>query len=189
MIQRAMTAEDFAQERWELPDAGQWAELIRGVPVTLQPPDVEHGTVVLNLSKAFSAYVHAEMFGYPCFDLGLHIERRPDTVLFPAVSYFTTGERFAEQDKDYTDSIPMLVVELTTSNDRRRQINERIGLYHQRGVAVVWIIDPDAKSVHIARKTANSPVRLTEFETLNGGPELKKFQVKVGDLFAEPDWA
>jgi hypothetical protein len=79
MIKRIMTAENFADERSELPDAGQWAELIRGVPVTLAPPDIEHGTIVLNLSKAFSTYVHSGGPGYACFDLGLIVERRPDT--------------------------------------------------------------------------------------------------------------
>ena len=189
MIQRAMTAVDFANRRWELPDAGQWAELVRGVPVSLQPPDVDHGTIVLNLSKAFSAYVHAEMFGYPCFDLGLHVESAPDTVLFPAVSYFTSGDRFAEQDKDYTSSVPTLVVELATSNDRRSNINERINIYHQHGVSVVWIVDSNARTVHVVRRGSVSPSRLTEFETLHGAPELMKFQVKVSELFVEPEWA
>ncbi|TWT56932.1 hypothetical protein KOR42_02880 [Thalassoglobus neptunius] len=189
MIQRSMTAEDFSLHRWELPDAGQWAELVRGVPISLQPPDPEHGTIVLNLSKVFSAYVHAEMNGYPCFDLGLHVESAPDTVLHPAVSYFTSGERFSESDKDYTDSVPTLVVELATSNDRRSNINERIALYHRCGVSTVWVVDPDNKTVHILRRAGSGATRLTEFETLHGAPDLKKFQMNVGDLFREPDWA
>lgn len=184
-----MTAEEFSRQRSELPDAGQWAELVRGVPVTLQPPDLDHGTIVLNLSKAFSAYVHREMFGYPCFDLGLKLETRPDTVLFPAVSYFTAGERFAEADNDYTETIPTVVVELASTNDRRSNVNERITLYKQRGVRAVWVVDPHNRTVHIIRSHTNSPTRLTEFEMLHGGPDLKGFQMNVADLFAEPKWA
>lgn len=189
MIQRVMTAIEFSEQRSELPDAGQWAELVRGVPVVLQPPDLEHGNIVLNLSKSFSAYVHAEMYGYPCFDLGLLVETAPDTVLFPAVSYFTSGKRFSEADKDYTDSVPTIVVELATTNERRSNISERIGLYHASGVACVWIVDPHARTVHVARRRATGNLRITEFETLHGAPELKGFQVKVADLFVEPEWA
>lgn len=189
MIQRVMTAEEFSLQRSELPDAGQWAELIRGVPVILQPPDLEHGNIVLNFSKAFSNYVHAELFGYPCFDLGLKLESSPDTVLFPAISYFTEGERFAESDHDYTDSVPKVVIELASSHDRRANINERVALYHQLGVRVVWIVDPNAKTVHLMRKTGTGAVRLSERDILQGAPDLRGFKMEVANIFKEPEWA
>ncbi len=189
MIQRAMTAEEFSLHRSELPDAGQWAELVRGVPVTLQPPDLEHGTIVLNLSKAFSAYVHEEMYGYPCFDLGLQLETSPDTILYPAVSYFTEGERFSEADNDFTDSTPKLVVELATTSDRRAGISERISLYHKNGIQSVWIADSNARTLHVIRQSASSPIRLKEKDMLNGAPDLRGFRMKVEQIFADPEWA
>jgi hypothetical protein len=33
MIQIAMTVEQFLEQRGEMPEGGQWAELIAGVPV------------------------------------------------------------------------------------------------------------------------------------------------------------
>ncbi|QDT32294.1 Uma2 family endonuclease [Thalassoglobus polymorphus] len=189
MIQQAMTAEEFSLKRSDLPDAGQWAELVRGVPVTLQPPDLEHGTIVLNLSKAFSAYVHTEMNGYPCFDLGLKLESSPDTILYPAISYFTEGERFSEMDNDYTDSTPTVVVDLATTGDRRAGISERISLYLKTGVQSVWIADPNARTIHILRKTNHSAIRLDENDILNGAPDLQGFRIKVAQIFADPDWA
>lgn len=188
MIQRAMTAEQFSLQRSELPDAGQWAELVRGVPVVLDPPDLEHGTIVLNLSKIFSAYVHAELNGYPCFDLGLHLESAPDTVLFPAISYFIEGKRFAEADNDYTTTIPAIVIELATSNDRRSSIGERVTLYHKSGVKSVWIVDGDSRVVHVMRKGAMSQQRYEEADILDGSPELHRLKISVADLFKEPDW-
>lgn len=188
MIQRAMTAEQFSEQRSELPDAGQWAELVRGVPVVLEPPDLEHGTIVLNFSKIFSAYVHAELNGYPCFDLGLHLESSPDTVLFPAISYFIEGKRFAEADNDYTKSTPEIVIELATSNDRRSSIGERVSLYHKSGVKSVWIVDANSRVVHVMRKSTMSPKRYEEDDILDGSPELHKLKITVEELFREPDW-
>lgn len=189
MIQRIMTAEEFIEHRFELPDGGQWAELVRGVPVTYSAPDLEHGTVVLNLSKSFSGYVHATENGYPCFDLGLKVESGPDTLFFPAVSYFTCGPRFAEQDCDYTLSVPRLVVELLTTSERRRQINERLTVYRNFGVPSVWLVDPVQRTVHAVQGPSFVPRRITEFETLRGDPDLSGFAVKVSDLFQEPAWA
>ncbi|SFH67555.1 Uma2 family endonuclease [Planctomicrobium piriforme] len=189
MVQRVMTADDFVEQRSELPDAGQWAELIRGVPVAFPPPDLEHGNIVLNLSKAFSEYVHRTLIGYACFDLGLHVERRPDTVFFPAVSYFTSGERFSEMDKEVTESVPAIVIELLTTNERRRSISERTGVFQRHGVETIWLIDPSQRIAHVIRKGGAAPRRLSETDLLTGDNVLPGFSVEVGSLFAVPDWA
>lgn len=189
MNQRNMTAEEFLEHRPSLPDGGQWAELIRGVPVTLAPPDLEHGNIVLNFSKAFSQYVHSTLHGYACFDLGLRVERNPDTVYFPAVSYFTTGPRFAEVDNQITDTIPTLVIELATTNDRRRQISDRIHAYQRHGIGTIWLVDPHARTVHLCQAGRVGNRRFDEDDQLTGGDILPGFQFQVGDLFKPPAWA
>ena len=188
MIQRMMTAEEFAEQRVELPDGGQWAELVRGVPVTLQTPDIDHGTIVLNLSKALSTYVHAGNSGYPCFDLGIQVETRPDTIFFPAISYFLKGERFAETDKAFTNAVPELIVELITTTDRRMNINERSRCYIDKGSKVVWVIDSSQRTVHIIEKGNPVAKHVKESELLVGKPALDTFEIPVSDLFIEPDW-
>lgn len=188
-MQRVMTARQFIENRSELPDAGQWAELIRGVPISLSPPDAEHGTVVLNLSKALSEYVHRTLHGYACFDLGLQVERQPDTIFFPAVSYFIEGQRFSEADKDVTDTIPALVIELLTTSERRRNINERVGAYLRHGIKHLWLIDPDQRSAHAVRAGSTTPRRYDEEDVLPGDPVLPEFKVPVAALFKVPDWA
>lgn len=189
MIQRTMTAEEFIEHRIDLPDGGQWAELVRGVPTSLEPPDIDHGTVVLNLSKAFAAYLQTGSTGYPCFDLGLKVESRPDTVFFPAASYFLEGSRFAEMDKQYTETRPGLVIELITTNSRRRQINERVGVYLDYGVRSIWLIDSPQRAAFVINAGTPGSRRITEFEILRGDPLLEGFSVSVADLFAEPEWA
>jgi len=189
MIQRSMTAAEFLQNRADLPDGGQWAELVRGVPVSLQPPDLEHGTIVLNLSKAFSSYVHSTLNGYACFDLGLHVEQAPDTVYFPAATFFNNEPRFAEADREIASVVPILVVELATTSDRRSQISERIGAYYQHGVPTVWLIDPHFQTVHLCEQGKFGNTRLEAADALPGGDVLPGFTLRVGDLFAPPAWA
>jgi Uma2 family endonuclease len=181
------TADQFLERRFELPDAGQWAELVEGVPVFLDAPDLDHGNTLLNLSKAVAAYVQETERGYACFDVGLLMAREPDTIRFPAMCYFVEGERFAEADKPFTDAVPVLVVELASTSDRRRHMDARVQEYLAWGVPAVWVIDSRARSVVVSTRDRDS-LRLSERETLRGDPWLAGFQIRVADLFAEPAW-
>ena len=186
--QRTLTAEQFATELPELPEAGRWHELDRGRVVMLQPPDLDHGNVVLNLSKAFGEWAgKASDVGYACFELGLWVSRNPDTVISPAMSYFVAGERFAETDKRMTDVRPSLIMELASTNDRRRAMRERVMAYHEWGVDEVWVVDPIEKSVRLLPRGQASR-SLSERHVLADRSVLPDFSVSVKQLFAEPEW-
>jgi Uma2 family endonuclease len=182
-----MTAEQFVEQRFDLPDAGQWAELTRGEPTFFQPPDLEHGNVILNLSKALGTHVQAARAGYACFELGLAVARRPDTIRFPAACYFLEGKLFAESDKAFTDLAPALVIELASTNDRRKAMADRVREYFEFGVPYVWLIDPHERCVHLCAR-GKVPQRIGELETLNGDPPLRGFRLPVVELFHVPDW-
>lgn len=182
-----LTAEQFVAGRADLPDGGRWTELVAGRPVILSPPPLEHGTIVLNLSKALAAYTQQEQAGYACFDLGLIVSRDPDSTHFPAISYFTSGPMFAEADRGATETRPALVVEVASTNDRRRALDERISGWLDWGVRLVWVFDPTAKQVHVLEH-GHAGRRLDEHQTLFGGLILSGFRANVGDLFKEPGW-
>ena len=183
-----LTAEQFVETRFELPDGGRWAELAGGRVQTLSPPTAEHGTIVLNLGKALSAYTHREKKGYACFDLGFLIERDPDTLRFAPVSYYTQGPMFAETDKIFTLVPPQLVVDIASTSDRRRGPDERVSEWLKWGAKMVWVLDPQSRQAHTF-ETHRSGQRLHEEQTLIGGTVLWGFAVTVGDLFKEPAWA
>jgi Uma2 family endonuclease len=184
---RILTAERFAETKFDLPEGGRWVELVAGEVVHLHPPDDAHGTTVLNLSKALAEFAQESQVGYACFELGLIVTRDPDTVRCPAVSYFLEGERFAMADATVTDARPALVVEIASTNDRRRDMRYRVEQYMRWGVDAIWVADPTERQVHVSQK--NRPTqRLAGHETLLGHPVLSGFSIQVGDLFAEPDW-
>ena len=198
MIDSALlTAESFHDALYDLPEGGQWVELIRGRVETLSPPEEEHRLAVLNLSKALGEYLSRNAEGYPCFDLGLIVSRKPDTVRFPAVSYFLGGELFGETDHIVTETRPALIVEVMSSNDRRRTLNDRIHDYTLWGVEVLWFVDPIDKAVHIVRSGyPNKALRddealcgsLTWRHKPTGKTILPDFRIRVSDLFAIPEY-
>ena len=187
MLQGLVTCEQFLAMRFDLPEAGQWAELDEGLTVLNDPPDIDHGNALLNLSKAFADYIQTESSGYPCFDLGLLTARRPDTVRFPAISYFFGGERFFESDKTVTETVPRLIIELASTKRRRHEMTKRISQYLAWGVSAVWVIDPCQKTVQIHQHQQAAQL-LTTAEFLEGGPWLTGFRMAVADLFVEPKW-
>jgi Uma2 family endonuclease len=187
MVQSVLTVDEYLDQRFDLPESGQWSELQDGIPVFYEPPDVDHGTAVLNLSKVLSEYVHREGIGYPCFDLGLIVARRPDSILFPAVSYFLTGTRFAEADRAATETVPEFVVELLSTPDRQTVFDARAACYLNRGTGLVWGIRPRERSVEI-RRPGHPPHVVQRHEVLDAGPFLPGFSAPVERLFEEPEW-
>lgn len=181
------TAEEFALNRYNLPDGGRWTELIAGQPVALSPPDDKHGTVVLNLTKALAEFAQRERVGYACFEVGLVLSRSPDTVRCPPISYFTRGDLFAESDRDITQEHPTLVVEIASTNDRRSKMAERVQSYLNWGVPFVWVIDTAGKVVHLfgARRPAR---QVSGEQKLTGSDDLAAFEMPAADLFKEPSW-
>lgn len=187
-----LTLEEFLDSRFDLPDSGQWAELEAGEVVLLQPPDLEHGNAILNFSKAIATWAAtpaASAAGnmYACFDLGLILQQQPDSVRFPAVSFFAGGELFAESDKLATESVPRLVTELASSADRRAQMPERVARYLDWGVTAVWVIDPRARSTVLHSVDASARV-FQAGDILRADGILPGFEVPVAELFVEPKW-
>ncbi len=196
MIARSMTAEQFAEEKFELADGGQWAELIAGEPVVLEPPSTEHGTAVMNISRALAAHIEQTRVGYACFELGLIVQRSPDTVLNPAISYFISGDRWAEMDKVVTESCPSLVIEVTSTPDRKRSTADRVAAYRAHGAVLIWVVDPQQRriSIHFGDDRVNvlsmddSLVPDDAWLTSDGAAILAGFSLPLTDVFAEPDW-
>ena len=197
MIARSMTAEEFASSKFELPDGGRWAELINGEPVSLEAPSDAHGNCVRNLSKAIADWLQQTRDGYACFELCLIVERAPDTVLCPAISYFATGERWSETDKAVSEVCPGVVLELASTPDRQRAMPARVEHYRQRGVGVILVVHPEefAVSVHLANGNARvlkgDDVLVGDDEWRFSGreqPLMAGFRLPVATVFEQPEW-
>ena len=191
ILRGMLNAEEFAETKFELPEAGRWCELVAGEVRQFEAPDDTHGTVVLNLTKALGRHLHegntTSQPVYACYELGLVTCRDPDTVRCPPVSVFVTGDAFAEMDGEVTESRPGLVIELATSNQRRAEMAERVVEWHAWGVPCVWIVNTLDKSVHVAEPGRALRVQTTA-ETLSGDPVLPGLEFRVSDLFVEPEW-
>lgn len=182
-----MTIDEFLSQRPDMPDAGQWTELVHGKPCSLEPPDFMHGAAVLSFSKALGAFLQANRRGYAVFDVGIVVARSPDTIRYPAVSYYKQGRMFEQVDSEVADSPPHWVVDVVSTMDRQLGMSTRIEQFFDRGVELIWVLDTRQQELSIWTPGRRSKI-LQPGDTASAAPILDQFEIAVADLFREPPW-
>ena len=168
-------------------EGDRWIELVAGRLVRLEPPDEKHGDVIRNLSRPLAQYLKSSPDICVCFELPLVMSREPASIRCPAVLCFRSGDRFSETDKLVTETLPTLVIEVASTNDRRDGMSERVRGYLDAGISGVWVIDPVTKHVHQFHPPIPG-MMFKETQILQGDPILPGFQIPVSDLFQPPKW-
>lgn len=118
-------------------------------------------------------------------DSGVVLERDPDTVRGPDVAYFESVASYRELRPKPSETPPMLAVEVLSPSDSFRTVINKIKLYLDAGVKVVWLVDPEERTVSIHRPDGNWKVVAADQQLL-GDPELPGFSYRVSDFFLLP---
>ena len=81
---------------------------------------------------------------------------------------------------------PDLAVEVLSLSNTYREMQLKLSDYFAANVRLVWIVDPELRTVEVHTGTAEMTL-LREDDTLDGGDVLPGFVVPLNDLFAELD--
>ncbi|MEO6811946.1 MAG: Uma2 family endonuclease [Isosphaeraceae bacterium] len=84
------------------------------------------------------------------------------------------------------DLVPDLAVEVLSKSNTKRELTRKLREYFEAGVRLVWLVDPQARTVAV-HAPRGAPVVLDASETLDGGEVLPGFVLSLADLFAELD--
>jgi Uma2 family endonuclease len=161
-------------------------ELVRGEVIEVSRPGERHGFVCLNVGRILGNYTFQRRRGYACGnDTGLLLERDPDTVRGPDVVLYDQARRYDDLNPRYADRLPTLAVEVLSPSDRWGKVTRRIAEFLGRGVAVVWLVDPEGQSVTVYRPN-QFPQVFEGSDELAGEPELPGFRCRVADFFYLP---
>jgi Uma2 family endonuclease len=79
----------------------------------------------------------------------------------------------------------VLAVEVLSPTDKPGEVNEKISDYLRAGVKVVWLADPEVKTITVYRPNHHHVI-LKPTDELAGGDELPGFSCKVADFFRLP---
>jgi Uma2 family endonuclease len=181
-----MTAEEFCDWVHRPENADRWFELVRGEVIELPPPMKRHGVISANFAWNLGNYTFARRKGYVTSnDSGVILERDPDTVRGPDVAVYEDAQRFDELHPKYGEVPPRLAVEILSPNDRANRVLRKVTDYLTTGVALVWLADPDDRTVSVYRPD-KSPYLVKADEELTGDDVLPDFRCRVSDFFFIP---
>ena len=181
-----MTAAEF--RRWvDRPEnRGRWWELDQGRVIEVPPPQAPHGTLCGWVAHQLWGFAIARGRGrVTTNDTGLIVQEDPDTVRGVDVMFFDASTPFDRIPVGYETDCPALVVEVRSPTDRANPLSRRVAQYLARGVPVVWVIDPDDRTVGVHRP-GQLPVVAAGDDELTGFEVLPDLRLRVRTLFTLP---
>jgi len=171
-VQQQKTAEEFIDWCNRPENQDRHFELERGAVVEMSLPGESHGNVCLNVGSILHNYTFQQGKGYACSnDTGLILERNPDTVRVPDVVLYAQARGYDDlNSNDDSQRPPKLVVVVRSPNDKWGKVTRRITDFLVRGIAVVWLVDPEGQSVTVYRRN-QLPQVFEGADQLVGNPE------------------
>jgi Uma2 family endonuclease len=118
--------------------------------------------------------------GFRLFVDGRQSIRKPD------VSFIRFGRLPNEEPADTYDAIaPDLAVEVISPNDTVLELEEKIEEYLQSGVRLVWVINPELRTL-TAHRLHRAPVIVRSGGKIDGEDVVPGFGLPLSDLFEMP---
>lgn len=181
-----LTAEEFFEWANRPENSGRSCELDNGKVVDVPPPQYLHGVVCWLVSSILGQYIFRRGAGHICTnDTGIVVTRKPDTVRGADVILLLQAKTLEQLPRGYIEEVPNLVVEVLSPVDRPSRTNRRIEQYLRRGIPLVWLIDPDDRTVTVYQPNEFHKV-LDETDELTGNGALPDFRCRVADFFTMP---
>jgi Uma2 family endonuclease len=120
---------------------------------------------------------------YQCFPQAPEMVRKPD------VSSIRLGRLSLEQASEgHCPVVPDLAVEVLSPNDTAYEVDAKVRLYLDAGVRLVWVVNPQQRTVRVHRPTSLGSI-LREQDELSGEDVIPGFTCLVGEFFEPPPGA
>jgi Uma2 family endonuclease len=177
-----LTVADLAEMPRTLPSGDVCYELEDGKLIIMAPPGDIHGlrqAMIIHLLVVLGQMPgHGEARG----DVAIILRRDPDRVVCPDAAFILKSSLPVHRSKEgYLETIPELVVEIRSKNDFRPEIAAKNEEYFNVGVELVWVIDPEARTMTAHRRGIPDQI-FQEPDTLTCHL-IPGFAVPVANLF------
>jgi Uma2 family endonuclease len=160
-------------------------ELVDGILVE-KAAGFEESRIAMTIGRLIGNFVDPEGLGIVAGEAGtiqldINLVRIPD-VMFISLERLPGGEI---PDEPIPLIVPDLAVEVISRSNTRKEMDDKLREYFEKGVRLVWYVRPRIRVVDVY----TSPDRFTRLSAsmrLDGGDVLPGFSVQVGELFAMP---
>ena len=142
-----------ALRRWtlddlqRLPDDGNKYEVVRGHLFVTPAPAPRHEVILARLSRILEPYIEAQSLGRIYRPRA--IIRFEDSEVEPDLMVRAEPPMIDTSSEAWP--MPVLVVEVLSRTTRRRDFVDKRELYLDMDVAQYWIVDADARRIHVVR--------------------------------------
>jgi Uma2 family endonuclease len=162
---------------------GRKYELVRGELFEVVTA-FRHGRITGRIFRLVDEWNDRAKVGEAATDAGFHLERNPDTVRGPDVSFVRRGRLTKEQTRrGYPDIAPDVAFEVRSPNDTWADLVRKADEYLAKGTQLVVLVEPDEFAE--VRRAGAEPRKLSLDDVLDGGDALPGFSCRVKDLFPE----
>jgi len=173
-----MTLEEFLK----LPETKPYSEFVDGEVIQKPMPTLEHGIVQSLLSLVIGTFLRAHPIGIGGSEVrciigpqGREASRLPDYMV-------VLWERLrGRRGPGPFHGAPDLAVEVMSPDDRWVDVMAKVELYLMYGARLVWVINPEARTVMVFDSPTRSRI-LHEQDEINGGEVLPGFSVAVREI-------
>ncbi len=178
---RLLTIADVAVLPSELPSGAVRYELDDGRLIIMAPPGYLHAAADNKFGTHLAVQGEYRGHGKSLGEIGIILRRNPDRLVGADAAFITNAllpPRIAVEG--YLETIPELVVEIRSKNDTWAEVRRKVADYLAAGVHVVWVPDPESRTVTEFRP--NQPERVyLENETLTIEDVIPGFRLPVRD--------
>jgi len=180
---KLLTIEEFA--RRPKPLDGSKEELVRGEVVTMPPPGFLHGIVQLNVATLLKAFAKQHKLGRVTVESGVITEEGPGSVRGPDIAFWSF-ERLPVDHVPvvYANVAADLCVEVKSPSNTPAKTTLKVREYFASGVRLVWVVDPEERTVTVYRKPGGGE-EMWEEATITGEDVLPGFSCPVAEFFSE----
>lgn len=182
MVTTLLTAEAFEARYADGPPC----ELVRGEVVELMAGGLQHSRITERACYLLGSWARQTGLGRVYTgEIGLVTERGPDTVRGADVAYFSFQRLPAGRDPTgFSRVAPDLVVEVVGKGQGWDAMVEKTAEYVAMGVARVWVLDPDAQTLHVFGGDA-APTEMEGDAIVTDQVNLPGFTCKVAQFFQD----
>ena len=175
-----ITAEQFVQMHF--PDVR--TELVDGEVVQMSPPGSDHADFAACILYELRHFAKARGLGRIYSEMGFVLRRNPDLVRAPDVAFISQQRWQAHgRTRKFWEGPPDLAVEVLSPDDRISEVLRKVGEYLEAGTRMVWVVDPENRTVSAYRSLHQVRIYSHE-EELSGEDVLPGFTLKVAEIFA-----
>ena len=116
-------------------------------------------------------------------DAGFRLQSDPDTTVGIDLAY-VSAELAAKTPANafLFEGAPILAVEILSPSDTQQDITEKIDVYKDTGVLLIWIVEPISQTITVHRPDA-APEFFNINKNLTAEPHLPGFFVPVAEIF------